>query len=205
MVATMSILGLYQYDPTIFDDFRLPFDGEDREMLLSNLLVELAELEVLYPDAGFIKKAIAAWSFVMCPAWEKMLATEHFEYNPIDNYDRSETVTESESASGSRNGTSSAQGSASGNNDSAVNAFGSSWSSMTPRDEQNSGAESSSNSNFDESDNRTITRTHTKTTSGNIGVTTTQQMIAAEREIVKYRTQWEIIRDFKNRFCILVY
>ena len=40
---------------------------------------------------------------------------------------------------------------------------------------------------------------------GNIGVTTTQQMIAEEREIVKFNLENYIIQEFIQRFCILIY
>ena len=40
---------------------------------------------------------------------------------------------------------------------------------------------------------------------GNIGVTTTQQMIEAQREIVDFNVINFIVRSFINRFCIEVY
>lgn len=40
---------------------------------------------------------------------------------------------------------------------------------------------------------------------GNIGVTTTQQMIQSEREVVQFSVYQVIADDFKQRFCIMVY
>ena len=40
---------------------------------------------------------------------------------------------------------------------------------------------------------------------GNIGVTSTQQLIREEREVVQFEIDDYIINDFKNQFCILVY
>lgn len=40
---------------------------------------------------------------------------------------------------------------------------------------------------------------------GNIGVTTTQQMIDEQRRVVQFNLTDHIISDFKNRFCILIY
>lgn len=40
---------------------------------------------------------------------------------------------------------------------------------------------------------------------GNIGVTTTQQMIEEERRISKFNIQDYIIDSFKRRFCLLIY
>ena len=42
-------------------------------------------------------------------------------------------------------------------------------------------------------------------TSGNIGVTTTQQMIQAQRDIVRFTVYDTILQDFKERFCVQVY
>lgn len=206
MNATLSILGLYQFDNTIFDDFALPFTGKDREALIANLVTELAEFEILYPDTGFIKKAIAAWSWVMLPTWERLLKTETLEYNPINNYDRKEEVHESIISSGDRSGSSEANGTAGGDTDTSVNAFGQApgWE-LTPKDQTESSANSTSESSFMERDDTSNTRTLSSRVSGNIGVTTTQQMIDEERRISVFRTQWAIINDFKNRFCILVY
>ena len=47
--ATLSILGLYNYDNTIFDDFALPAQmNTEKETLIDNLLMECAEFEILY-------------------------------------------------------------------------------------------------------------------------------------------------------------
>lgn len=40
---------------------------------------------------------------------------------------------------------------------------------------------------------------------GNIGVTTTQQMIEQERNISEFNIYDYIVRSFKRRFCIMLY
>ena len=40
---------------------------------------------------------------------------------------------------------------------------------------------------------------------GNIGVTTTQQMIEEQRKVVQFNLTNYIIEEFKKRFCILIY
>lgn len=76
------------------------------------------------------------------------------------------------------------------------------------RNETNSGTgtedvtETGSGSN---SENETVGETlHTRRT-GNIGVTTTQQMIREERDVVTFSTIKYITDSFKKRFCLLVY
>lgn len=55
------------------------------------------------------------------------------------------------------------------------------------------------------SDSNTGETTHEQTETGNIGVTTTQQMISAEREVAMFNIIDFIINDFKERFCLLIY
>lgn len=49
------------------------------------------------------------------------------------------------------------------------------------------------------------TREYSRTEQGNIGVTSTQQLIREEREVDLFNIYDEIIQSFKRRFCVLVY
>lgn len=91
---------------------------------------------------------------------DKLYATTQLSYDPIENYNMTESGTDS--------GTSGAT--ASGQNK------GTSYDSTTP----NVIDSSSSNSSTHSSSNHSLTR------SGNIGVTTSQQMILQEREVAAY-------------------
>ena len=51
----------------------------------------------------------------------------------------------------------------------------------------------------------TMTHNHDLNVHGNIGTVTTQQMIKEQREIVTFNFYNVMIRDFKERFCVLVY
>ena len=50
-----------------------------------------------------------------------------------------------------------------------------------------------------------ITHTVDGSIHGNIGVTTTQQMINSERDVADYSVYMAIVSDFKHEFCVLVY
>ena len=52
-------------------------------------------------------------------------------------------------------------------------------------------------------DTGTVVRERTE--KGNIGITTTQQMIKEEREVNEFNIYDYIINDFKQRFCLLIY
>jgi hypothetical protein len=89
----MSILTLYNYDNTIFDNLVIP-TGVIKENVVNNLLLELSELEVLYSNPDMMKFAIGAWSKKELQVWNKLYASSIFEYNPIWNQFRTEEYTD---------------------------------------------------------------------------------------------------------------
>ena len=150
-------------------------DGIDRDDFIEMLLFDTAELELLTPDPDIMKQLLGRWSNVRVNAWSKMLDTETVEYNPIHNYDRQEDWVD--------------DGTGSSITDLSVAGFNDA--DMADRERTGTGTTTQSR--------------HTARISGNIGVTTTQQMLESERESRKYSTVYEIIGEFKERFCLLVY
>ena len=150
-------------------------EGIDRDDFIEMLLFDTAELELLTPDPDIIKQLLGRWSNVRVNAWSKMLDTETVEYNPIHNYDRQEDWVD--------------DGTGSSITDLSVAGFNDA--DMADRERTGTGTTTQSR--------------HTARISGNIGVTTTQQMLESERESRKYSTVYEIIGEFKERFCLLVY
>ena len=150
-------------------------EGIDRDDFIEMLLFDTAELELLTPDPDIIKQLLGRWSNVRVNAWSKMLDTETVEYNPIHNYDRQEDWVD--------------DGTGSSTTDLSVAGFNDA--DMADRERTGTGTTTQSR--------------HTARISGNIGVTTTQQMLESERESRKYSTVYEIIGEFKERFCLLVY
>lgn len=96
MNDTMSLLGLYKADNTILNSMELPdgFDSGDQEIIINNLLMECAELEVLYTDPVFMKWAVQMWSRKEVPTWQRIYNASLLEYDPIENYNRYEESTE---------------------------------------------------------------------------------------------------------------
>lgn len=209
--AALSILGLYEWDDTILDLIHLP-TGVDADEVKQNILMECAELTVIYPDWDFMHKAIDWWSRKELPTWEHIYEMTQLEYNPIENYDRYESELEMEklrdtrvhqSTSKTKSQSMQQSGDANkvagfNNNDLAVQSGSSgSGASSTTAD----GAANDSQRGDSNRDKNRSSRIH-----GNIGVTTVAQMMEGELEtypkinIVQYITQ-----AFKERFCIMVY
>lgn len=199
--ATLSILGLYNYDNTIFDNLVTPF--EDNETIIQNILIECAELEILYPDADFMKFAIGAWSQKQLPIWNKLYNTEKLEYNPLENANRTEET----------NDTTVINESNSGNNKSMLDGVNASTRQVFPFDGNISEAQyideirphEERDNNYSDNREGQNTFTSVKTIKGSIGVVTPQEMIEQERNVSKFSIVNYIIEQFKQRFCIMVY
>lgn len=97
MFASLSIYGLYSYDNTIFDNLVLPsaFTDQERDDTIMTILERCSDLALLYPDFDFMKMLIGVWSRNELHIWSKLLESERIEFNPIENYDRHETLTRS--------------------------------------------------------------------------------------------------------------
>ena len=91
-MAVISILGLYQWDNTLFDAMVLP-DEIDKDTLVNNILMECAELEVLYTNPSFMKNAIGYWSLKRYHAWDKLQTVLYENYDPFINIKRDEVRT----------------------------------------------------------------------------------------------------------------
>lgn len=102
--ATISPLGLFNWDPTIFDLMQIP-EALDKDTLVQNLLAETADLEVLYPNPVVFKNLVGVWSAKQIDIWNRLYATTQYEYNPIENYDRMETGSNTGTGSTTHSGT----------------------------------------------------------------------------------------------------
>lgn len=96
MTATMSVLGLYNYDDTIFDNMAFPeaMTTTEKTDTINNIILECAELEVLYTNPAFMKFAIQTWSRKELPTWIRVYNASVAEYDPIENYNRYEESTQ---------------------------------------------------------------------------------------------------------------
>lgn len=85
----LTLSTVFNYVPDLFDNMVIPA-GLDRDTLIQNIIFELGEFGVLYADGDLLKSFIGYWSKKELPIWEKLYETLNYQYNPIDNYDRTE-------------------------------------------------------------------------------------------------------------------
>lgn len=210
MRSTLSVMGLYEYDSTLFDLMQIPA-RVDKGALITNLLAELAELEVVYPDPQTMKTLIGAWSGTMAYRWTTLYETEHFEYNPIWNkdgtYKETETRDLKRTDQGTTEGSSKSNGASEGEELTDVSAFDTSGYSNRNRTKTTGSEklESTNKGSASSSGTDTGTIVHERIEQGNIGVTSTQQLIKEQRDLADFSIYRIIINDFKARFCILIY
>lgn len=158
--AALSIVGLYEWDDRILDGIQLPA-GVDPDEVKQNILMECAELTVLYPDWDFMYKAINWWSRKELPTWEHVYEMTQLQYNPIENYDRYENEAEQENASETHQRAS--QKARSNDRESVLNAAGTSQSEALSTNLGQSGTENSV-AGFNSNDLATQSGSATKTT-----------------------------------------
>ena len=175
----LSIQGIYEYDPTVFDGFDSPAytdpDGVvhtlDRNDVINNILLQCAELELVYPSVQMMKFAIGVWSASNQRTWEKLYATTLINYNPIWNVDADISIN---------------RGGDSENTETVAGYNSEEWSNANKN-----------NTEYGE----LITERRT----GNIGVTASQDLLKKEREVADFSIVEYITQSFKERFCLLVY
>lgn len=179
-----------------------------------------------------MQKAIGSWSAKELEIWNKVYELENLEYNPIENYDRFEDEVEKvaekkneNEQTGSTGNTLNIGNNANNNTDTQnsdtvnrVAGFNSNDLAPQSQSENNTmnigrGTQQTSNlskGNATEMTNRNGINNQSRNRSsrihGNIGVTTTQQMMQQQLDILpKVHIDDYIISSFKERFCILVY
>ena len=205
--SKLTMIGLYEYDPQIFANLTLP-EGLDKDTLIDNILLRSGEFEVIYPDADFMKFSIGAWSRKWSATITRWVTALAIEYNPLENYDRYEHWTDERDISGSEGGSSSGStggttGSTTTNKVSAYDA----GDTLTTHDQSEShGSDSTSNSGEYSSEHSTDDDLeHDGRIHGNIGVTTSQQMLLSELDLGYWNIYEKITDLFLTEFVIPIY
>ena len=195
--------------------FRFPFTNFHELNLdtqKNNIILECAELEVLYSAPSFFRWAVDAWSLKESPTWEKMYKALQIEYNPLENYDRTEEWTESGTHGNNKTVRNSTEttGNATSNADvqHKVTGYNSNSEVLQSRDITSAADTNTSTAtgNGTEAEMGEHNDTRAGRIHGNIGVTTSQQMLKAEFDLAPEINMYNIItRSFRNRFCLLIY
>ena len=197
-LATMSLIGLYNYDDTIFNKMQLPA-GIDKSLLVDNILLRSGDFEVLYPDPDFLRDAIGLWSRKWNRTFLKWQQALNIKYDPLYNYDRHEEWVTDES--GTNKTDTQDETSINGTITNKVSAYNSEAFSN-----DNQGITSSSSDSTGQVNGQHKTNEVRKGRAyGNIGVTTSQQMLQSELDLAAWNLYEHITDIFLSEFTIPVY
>ena len=216
--SKITLIGFHNWlaaeNDTLFANLTLP-EGIDKEVLINNILLRGGEFEVLFSDPYTMKEAIGVWSSKWSWTFSKWIKAINLEYNPLENYDRMETWDESEKGSNkgttenTNEGKTTDSSSSSGEMENSVSAFDSI--SFSPHDKSVSSNKTDATTNIQASNNGSSeneysnTATRTGRAHGNIGVTTSQQMLQSELDIAMFNLYDQITDIFLREFVIPVY
>ena len=214
-MARITLWGFYQYDSTLFDGVVLP-DGIDKDNLVANIMRNSGDLYPYHQIPEYLKRNITFWFSRRLFDFERMYEALRVEYSPIENYDRKENTTRNYENSGTDKesttlgSTTTSTNIGSNDNENKVSAYNENDYTNREKDTQ--------------SYNSTLTNTGSGTdvtqteyglkrkevedirVHGNIGVTTSQQLIESEMELRAQYDIYKIIsREFEREFLVQVY
>lgn len=216
--AKITLIGFYNYmkdrGTDLFSNLSLP-SGIDRDTVINNILLQGGEFEVLYGDPYFLQSAIDIWSKKWNRTFQKWYDALQIEYDPLYNYDRTEIIdnirTEGEKTKRSEVAFGNDHSTSSGNGETENTRSAYDASTYQPHDKNTS---SSSGDNLsdsltsamgDTSRNTDTLESHKARMFGNIGVTTSQQMLSDQLDIVSWNLYEHITDLFLKEFCIWIY
>lgn len=190
---------IYNFDPSIFDGVEFPSNISVQDFV-DSLLMQCGEMPVLYSSPPLLKSLIRVWSNVSQYTWNHLASTLTAEYNPIENYDRMEEW--EDSSTNTSRYTNIANNTSSGSTKEQVYGYNNL---NTPADNSASNSSSTSADTSDSTGTGISAGSRKGRAHGNIGVTTTQEMLESERRVAMFNFYDEVIRDFQKRFLIWVY
>ena len=209
-MSKLTMLGMYNYDNTLFDGLKLP-EGIERETCINEIISRCDEFEIVYPNIEFLKFKIGHFGAKHYRTFDKWIKALGIEYDPLFNFDRNEEYEDitSGSASGTTKGKSGTelQSDNRGNTERQVSAFDAD--DYSPK-EKNIDATGNTTKTDGTDESETSSKTDSKVTHkarlyGNIGVTTSQQMLQSELDIARFNIYSQIADLFAEEFCIMVY
>lgn len=202
--AIATLIGVskaYQnlHNESIFTGILIP-EGMDRDLLIDRIYHRCGEFSVAHTDWEYMHYEILNFFACHLQTFTRMWDVLQIEYNPLENYDRNEEWHDNGENKMHDDGTDTTTlGSSSTRTNAAENS-----NTYEPYDKTTqSGSDSVRRTN---DNNGKFENHHFGRVRGNIGVTTSQQMLRSEFEDVAPLNVYETIADyFADEFCIQCY
>ncbi len=227
----LTLQSLMMYDDTLFDDIQLP-DGADQETLVDTICMEYGQMQLLYPDWATMRRAAKSWfnrkAVTLAHLWQDYQASYNPLYNKDAYYDevrtpdlkevRTPDLTIERSPDLTTELTHGHVATESGQRESQLQGFNSASYANVSRDLPagvltNSGKDTTTEAGSDTTTQTgTDTTTHTGTETinrreyGNIGVTTSTQMLRDDVSFWREFSWYDIVaKEFAVDFCVMIY
>lgn len=206
-----GIRALLDWDDTLFDGMVLPDDINDddtKKLIVDDIILRHGDTPLFIPEPTVMKYYITSWSTRMLPIFTRMYAACTAEYNPIENYDRQEDRTETTEDTMGNTRTLDTNTATTGTNTTEDSVSAENVTTFSPD------TKSVQTPDLDVADTGTVTDDGSYDGSltidshihGNIGVTTSQQMLESELTLVPKLDIIRIISDsWAAEFCLAVY
>lgn len=220
--AKFTLIGTYQYyhnaGGDLFELMDLP-TGINKDTLCSNILLQGGEFEVQHGNPQFIHDAIGIWSQAWKESLQRWVDALAIEYAPLENYDRMEHWTDEKDFTNNVDsaGSSTSTGTADTTDtiNSTVENTKSAYDSNVYQPNEKDTTASTEVIDTDTTDNTSTTLSsdtvinddneHNGRIHGNIGVTTSQQMLNQELDLGYWNLYQRITQLFLQEFVIPVY
>lgn len=219
-LAKLTLNGFENYmrnneNTSLFSNIVIP-EGLNKDTLVDNIMFDLGEFEVLYAQPFFYKSAIEHFFRKYSETFNKWYESMQISYNPLENYDRMESWNDTSRGSSTNNTNTedTINGTTNDSNRSSTENRVSAFDSNNYQPNEQTDYSDSSTTITNSGSNSTVTNagsnegnsTHDGRVHGNIGVTTSQQMLESELNLRKKYNLYKMITDlFAQELCILVY
>lgn len=222
MRTIIPLATLYDYDNSIFTDIYVK--GVSKEQLIEHFLLSYGDLTPVYQDPKYLRRHVTSVARSLQWTIDHLWEVTQLEYNPIENYDRIESWTDNGNGTFQKGTVNTEETYQKGT---ATTTFGkvsdathkvAAFNSSTPEvantdnvtdsgsDTQSYGVDTTNGSITNGLDSSTTNGNHEGRIHGNIGVTTSQQMMQAEIDLSKaYNFLDEVCKLYADRLLIGVW
>lgn len=233
-ITLIGIENYLNPDHSVFETMQLP-EGIDKDTLIGAIILRCQEFELLYSDPDFLTSAVNIWSRKNYRTFDKWVKALDIQYDPLFNYDRTEEYTDTHTGTFNNSRTESGTNGNTRTDDLTMtnnladtndvttthsekayndsNYVGTTQD-VIDQDESHTGTVTNTGSVTDNGSFNTGANTsgtdgstdiHKARLFGNIGVTTSQQMLQSELDIARWNMYEHIADLFAQEFCIMVY
>ena len=204
--AKVTLLGMNSFFTNaggdLFEGLTLP-ESLTKKTLTDNILLQGGEFEVVYSDPFFLQNAISIWANREADTFNRWVDALAIEYAPLENYDRHEDWTDTLDSDGTSRTTGTNDTSTSGTVTTDTSAYDSSG--YQPKDKVTTSETIDNDTTENNTSTLDNTGVHAGRIHGNIGVTTSQQMLESELDLGYWNIYSRITDMFLKEFCIMIY